>query len=85
MIEIVTITIGIETGIGMWIGRGIDEIEEIGIEIEIGVDQFMIRRIVRRMKIIVLIATEVVNVYDYQGVILSQPHKLYQEQYFIGK
>lgn len=58
---------------------------EIGKEIEIGVDRCTIRRIVPKRRIIVLIVTEVVNVCDYQGVILSQLPQLYQEQYSIGK
>lgn len=80
-------TIEIEKEIGMEIGTEIVEIAGIGIEkeIEIGVDQYMILRIVLKMRIIVHIATEVVSVYDYQGVTLSQPHQLYQGQYSIGK
>lgn len=58
---------------------------ETGKGIEIGVDRCTIPRIVPKTRIIVLIVTEVVNDCDYQGVILSQPHQLYQEQYSIGE
>lgn len=45
------------------------------------------RRTARKktMKDLVLIVIGVVNVCDYQGVILSQAHQLYQGQYSIGK
>lgn len=73
----------IERGIGGTEGTETGRGRETGTE----ADLFTIRLTVRRMMMgrLVLIVIGVVNDYDYQGTILSQPHLLYQGQYSIGK
>lgn len=88
VITMTEIEIGIETEIGMLIEKEIEGIDEIEIERgkEIEIEQYMIPLIVQKMMttmMIVRIAIEIVNVYDYQEIILSQAHLRYHEQFFI--